>query len=245
MIKKSKFRIVSLVFLVAFSFLIVLPNSGVSASTLKFSDEITNFQDTRSSDYRKLEYTYEQNGESFKVLEEFDEDFKGVSSKIFKKNNLGNFELQSEQRTTTISVDEVAITTTIEDKTSTEIIKVNSDTIQDESNINLDSKITPFAATTDWIYQMTTKTSDKIKGFTVGAITIVISATIPFASVSIVSQIANLAYQMSLENLYYSTESYYKYEGVIPVSEKKVAYVYEDSARKTLLKGPITTIRTP
>lgn len=233
--------IVSLVFLLLLS--LVIPNGISNAQADQSTGEISNFNEVRM-DGRVLEYTYDKDGESYKVLEVIDKDYKDVSSKIYMKNDAGEFELYAKKRAT-IEDHEMTVTTHKDEKTSKESFEVKPKVIQNSKEINsseMASKsdiIGPMLDPGGWQYRNTTYMSDKIKGFTVGAIAVVVSATIPGATATIAAGIASLAYQLSLHNLYYKTDWYYKYEGVTPVAEMKKSWVYSDYSRTDVVEGPI------
>jgi hypothetical protein len=92
-----------------------------------------------------------------------------------------------------------------------------------------------------WKYYATWYYNQKIINFTKGAISIVISAYIPWTKAKIAVQIANLYYQMNASNLYITDKEYRLWETgangtKILDGEKSVCYFYSDKAHKHLVK---------
>lgn len=229
----------------------ISPNLAHANST-GMGEAISDYSGTL--DEQNINYSYELNGEFYKVEEEFTSDFKGVTSRIYKKDKQGEYQLDSKKVTSLDANNKLEI--------ETETIKNNQKTIEtfdiqkvDENDqnasINLDTIIESrndvsiqSGNLTSWQYSTTQKYSSKAKKFTVGALTIIITAAIPWTQAKVALQIANLAYQMNAENVYFSIKVYYKYlTGTkLPRAEKNIAYVYADSKRTKLIGGPITKI---
>ncbi|WP_313432706.1 hypothetical protein [Siminovitchia terrae] len=241
--KRKGFIVVSLAVLVIFT--LFSPINSLPASASATSGEVSNFNEIRN-DGKVLEYTYDLDGQSYKNVEVFDADFEGASSKIYKENDSGEYVLVAEKRSV-IHDEELIVETKENNEVTVDTYEINTDNLDNNGQINLEENITlsnsvTTMKTTGWKYQMTTKTSDNIKRLTAAAISIVAAKVLPWGGAALV-QLGQIAYSLNLPNLYYSIKWYYKYNGIMPVSEKKMGYVYKDKARTKLLKGPITTIK--
>lgn len=179
---------------------------------------------------------------------------KEVFSKTFKKNNEGDYVLDSEISSKMMKDTSLLISTKQNGITTNETISptVVSEAKDDLSKIEgvndlSDSKAQLQARSdlTDWQYQTTTKGSTLADKLTVGAISIVISALVPYAAVKIVTQIANLYYQLNTPNIYYSKQWYYRYtltNPPLPRAERSFTYFYKDSSYSDFIyNSPVMT----
>ncbi|KEF36869.1 hypothetical protein M670_03951 [Schinkia azotoformans MEV2011] len=239
-------KIITMVSIMAL-LLVTLVNPGEPSAKVE-SVQKSNFQMIKSTDMY-LEYSYDENGKSFKIIEEFDADFKGVSSEIYIKNSEGNYELFSEQKST-IEDNNLVIETKKDNKINTEKFEFQTPQINSEELIKIDSKDAQLLsgevtinAVTDWIYYDTSKYSDAVKKFTIGAISILIASRIPWATAADLTRISTLAYNIFAPNLYYTILWYYKWDGNVPVAEMKIAYVYSDSQRTNQLGNAVLTTK--
>lgn len=213
-----------------------------AASANPISGGITSFKEL-VNDLNELEYSYEEDGVSYKVVEKFDENYEGVSSKIYVKDKSNNYILQEKQRTDLVG-DSLVVETNEGGVVTTESLKIDDILSEEGSDLGVSLQNNELNAT-GWKYQMTTKSSNFIAKLLVGSIAIVIVNFAKGKMTKVVTSIAALAFQMSISTIYFTKDWYYKYEGIIPVSEKMVTHVYANSARTLKMGGSITTIRTP
>lgn len=94
---------------------------------------------------------------------------------------------------------------------------------------------------TDWMLSAKYKYSKKAEKFTVGSISIAVSALIPWRRVAVVTGIANLYYQMNTRNIYTTRLYYFKYKkgahgSLLPYKEKVVIKFYKDKKRTKKIK---------
>jgi hypothetical protein len=134
-----------------------------------------------------LVYTYESNGSKFKVVEESNDSFTKVESKIYKKDELDNFEEYAQQVfeiSNSMSILTTIVNNNIEvekqnfdllDNLSTSsfnigIEKETINSIKDINSIKGSNGIYNGYEVTSWLYQGVTKSSVNVSSYTITAV---------------------------------------------------------------------------
>ncbi|MGO4732156.1 hypothetical protein [Paenibacillus sp. 2KB_22] len=192
------------------------------------------------------EYTYEQNGEMFKVIENTDSSFKKVNSSIYKKDTKGNFELIIEREMTFESNQngEIIVTTTENNSTSQEVVSVSSTSSpsrtqkQDNGSITINNSYL-----TGWKSDGSTNYTNNIVAYTVIAISALIANTVPWAPAKWLNTVAAAIYLRNTSTIYYTQFNWGRYLLASPltqIADRRTVYVYSDSARTNQVGDPVT-----
>jgi hypothetical protein len=194
-----------------------------------------------NDNFDNYEYTFDENGESFKIIEQISSDLKEVHSQIYKKDNLGDYQLD-ENKITNIKTDgTVEITTTTSDKhTLNESFQLDFANInvvsssKDDSSLTVNANPTPL---TGWQWSRTDQYSSQVYTLTIAAIIAALGAYIPGATASFLAAVANLIFLNNVTKVYYTVYVYFKFivGTSLPRAELDNTYVYSDSARTNLL----------
>lgn len=188
------------------------------------------------------EYTYEEDGVFYRIVENIDLEKNDVSSDIYVKEN-GQYVLDSEVSSKLLEDNSLLISTTKDGIITNETIPTSSIISEDpQTGINkveglnnpIENRISAASSDlTDWTFHSITRGSSLSERLTIGAITIVISALTPLAAVKIVTQIANLYYQLNKTNIYWQKQWYYRHtltNPPLPRAERIFTYFYTDSS---------------
>lgn len=260
-IKKLKFLVsISLVFsllvtTITFSSGSVANASSESVANVNEKNEIQSISDLKIIDdsLDNFEYTYEQEGEFYKVVEHIKSNSE-VESQIFKKNKKGNYVLESE-KLTVINDGQVKVETVEDNKTTIESfnldnLEINSNTPEVQTlaqELNKNSGIVAAAANpplTDWTYSRTDKYSLKTIALTVAALAAVLANRVTGGLAKDFLAVASVVISANLPSIYVSTKISYRYiKGTyLPRGEKSTKTVYSNSARTKKVGSSVTTI---
>ncbi|MEK3683499.1 hypothetical protein [Paenibacillus sp. FSL R10-2736] len=204
-----------------------------------------------NDNFDNYEYTFDENGESFKIIEQISTDLKEVHSQIYKKDNQGDYQLD-ENKITNIKTDgTVEITTTTSDEQIiNESFQLDLSSINVVSSNKNDSLLTVNAnpsPLTGWQWSRTDQYSSQIYSLTIAAIIAALGAYIPGATASFLAALANLIYLNNVTTVYYTVYVYFKYivGTSLPRAELDNTYVYSDKARTNLLGTTSVETYTP
>lgn len=191
-----------------------------------------------------LEYTYEEDGNLYKVIENINSDLTHIESEVYIQKNNKEFEKVSDI-ITEFSDTDVSITTYENGEKLFETLPLKSfENIElatyTGSNVNLkqinpedysEVEISEIGTKSSkpepgkWTYWGDIKYSTKIIEFTVGAVTALLSKTIGAVPVFIINYIV----QEYIPNIWITDSMFYKYDEYgIRVEEMKVSQIYED-----------------
>lgn len=256
--KSKKVLTISLASLLMFSGTILptpnaLADENVSDSSIlnkdfsySLNDSVSNFEFITQTE-KNLEYSYRENGEIFKVREDFNSDYTSVNSTIYKLDENTNEYIIFDELITSINLEEniVILKSTLNDATETiiNIDEINVDgSNHDEININDDSPM--LYANYDWVYKNTEYGSNKFNRLTIAGIAIVVSAITKLpATAKVVTNLANTYYQIGVGALYYIKHTYNdKNSNKLRPTIKTVTHFYSDPDRKRLVKSHVTNI---
>lgn len=244
---------------IAFS-LVAVTGFGVAGSAnqilastipLEISSQVENSTGRKNVNIIKLDnnsaiYTYEENGKSYKVIESITDNFDYVSSKIYVLNNSGDYILDS---TIITEVKNGIITVSTTKNGNTVVEKSNltssftSNMSRKESNIQEYSLEYPYEDLTSWEFSGTFKGSDRIKKYTLLAVTAVIAnivnglggGILSSSAVTAVSTVAGAIISDDIPVIYYTQDVYYKYikdmPTKLPRAEKTITVFYSDKDR--------------
>lgn len=186
-----------------------------------------------------LEYTYQENGESYKVKEEISENVLGtnISSVIYKKNKNNKYVKDSSQQTkysTDTSVMEIETFDKNNENVERQTLQLKTD---DKMNKKDATNISPYNHDPDWTFVGTFYYDSRIKNLTIAAISVIIGNIVPLIPVKVVSGIAAAAYAIYAENLYYKVKEWgIYYPGtIIPAGKEEHVWIYTDKYRKNLV----------
>jgi len=186
-----------------------------------------------------LEYTYDQNGKSYKVVEKFTEDFSSGTSNIYEKNSGNNYDLISVINTTSneknISLKTLDVKT---NNTKTEVVDISNDTTDKNSKLrnNLQSSSSDL---TDWQAGGIFYYNFKVVNWTVGAISALIFKNLsklggPLAGSTgtLLAYISGIIIAENIPKVYEKVREYYKFiNGTsLPRAESSYTIVYTDSS---------------
>jgi peptidyl-tRNA hydrolase len=190
-----------------------------------------------------LEYTYEEDGKKYKVLEVIAEDYQSVNSKIFVQNAEGSYDLKEEVSTeiegenlTSVTHDVVQNKTTeqVEELTNMVEISDSPDSVngQDEPQRVV---IGDPGKGRDFKLHSTQNINMKFVKWTVGAIVIALGVKIPWAAGKIAAGVANMIYQAEAKNVYITIKMYRAWSGKLVKAEKRSMWVYSNKSKTKLL----------
>lgn len=199
-----------------------------------------------STDLNHMKYTYDENGKSYKIIEEFDENLKDIESKVYEKNEQGNYELHSTIETV-IEDGIVSVTTNQDGKLTTETQDLNplinslkQDSEVKEVTLNLTSEETML---TNWRYTGEVRGSTRFPRYTIAGITATLGTFVAAAVAGPLSQatiaglttVATIVFTDLIPLVYFQQSVYYKYilntNPPLPRAEMTNTYFYLDSAR--------------
>lgn len=147
-----------------------------------------------------LAYTYEQNGNTYKVLEDSTEDFKNVDSYIYRLNTDGNFVEDSTQHVT------------INDEGNPEITIVSADGESVSRTLDISSdNLQSLSTRSEWVTQYANGSRSGLKGLAISALVAVVAAVATYYSagaltsavVAGASAIASGLFNQNASTLYY------------------------------------------
>ncbi|WP_160692546.1 hypothetical protein [Clostridium sp. C2-6-12] len=124
------------------------------------------------NDSCNIEYTYDQNGKSYKVAESFTEDFSSGTSNIYEKNSKDDYDLISVIKTTSTEKDMTFKTLNVKtNKTKSETVKLENRVDDKIINSNLTTGLRSNSSElTDWQFSGYFYYNLKIMNWTAGAI---------------------------------------------------------------------------
>lgn len=251
---KTCFVITGLMILTSFS---AIPLNTVKASSdLEYKEETKNVN-ILNNDLSNFVYTYEEEGNSYKVVEQTSPDMTHVESKIYIKDSNGKYYLQSELKT------DINVTNNIMEIKEISNGKINIETIdvnsflqgEDDKNVGMQSRAEQ-PTITGWQHYSTTKGSNKFAKKTASVIAAglgaAIGATVPGKVVSAfvggsLSAIAAEIVNSNIDVVYNTQVSYRRWEKFKighprAIGEKVTTTFYKDSARKKQIKSPVTKV---
>lgn len=200
--------------------------AGASSDSVSLdARKITSMEQTE----QRIEYTYTEGNEEFKVVEIFNDDSDELVSTIYKKNQeTGDFEVADKIESEILSNDDILIESATTGRV--EVMEIDSD-----------SDYFELQATTTWKYHGTTYGSNKPTKWTVGIIALAIASITKLpASAKFVTNAANLTFQIGKDVIYYKRLSYKSGPRLRP-DFKFVTTLYSDKARTKVIKSGIVS----
>lgn len=231
--------------------------NNISQSNDASANNKNNFKFLKN-DYGDIEYTYDNDGKSYKVVEKFEKDFSHGTSNIYEKNNDGSYILSSTIETTSSGEDTITLTTTDlkTNSTKSKIINVNdvveSSKVTKNNNVNncespnINLMSYGNSQLTDWSYSTTYSYDLRVANYTAGAISALLFKHISKLGGAVTSDIgtllsyaAGVIISEKLPKVYEEISVYYKYaKGTnLPRAERSYTQVYKDSSRTSKIGG--------
>lgn len=215
----------------------------------------TNFDFISTDNLDYIHYTYEENGENYKVIENTDNinsKKSKITSTIYKLNESNIYELVSKYNTI-VSIEDNCIKVETLKNGKSEVEYIETDTRNGSislisSHVESQSEqlnARPRVGLTNWIYSDTWKTSTKIAQWTLSVVIAVITQAVSGSTggagavvLAGVSEVARIVVEELIPTVYFTKTSYLKFEtfdGVInyypPVGELVNTRCYSDRAR--------------
>lgn len=259
MINKTTKKIISYLLvlsIVVFSFTINKINISAHELTKK-----TNLNYI-SKDPSYTEYTYDENGISYKVIETTNSDLSIINTKIYQKEKTNNYIL-TEDFTTVIQINKDVVELTVTKDGTVEVLEINineiADTIDEFSNKTSNDYTLPKGSIstsgstmlTSWTFHSRTTGSTITTIRTLTVLTAVICAVVATGvggsalyagAVAAAQVIADYIIQDNIPEVYYSKYVYYKYilnsNPPLPRAEKVEVFYYKDAAH-TIFIGSV------
>ncbi|MEK4876945.1 MULTISPECIES: hypothetical protein [Paenibacillus] len=238
-------KAISIMFLVLAIFTTSISTSISSAesttSNASSKVERTNFQWVVNDDLSNYEYTYEEEGISYRIVESINlETMTDVSSDIYVKEN-GEYVLSSKVSTKLLDDNNVLISTTKDGVITTETIPVESvdssaPNITEGVNNAASNKISLLAGNTDltdWTFQTITRGSNIAAKLTVAAIVVVLNHYFPYLPVKVITTVSGAYYALGTPTVYWQKQWYYRYtltSPPLPRAERVFTYFYTNSS---------------
>ncbi|MBV4429682.1 hypothetical protein [Clostridium tyrobutyricum] len=243
----------------------VLSTSELNNSKSVVKTGKSNFK-VLDSNLSNIEYTYDKDGKSYKVLEKINSQLTDGQSEIYVKNQNGEYELNS-KIITTVRDKKVTFTTTdvkgkIVNTDSVDLnelanqgkIDLNNAESTGSKNINTSSAVrvsiakTASSSLTDWKHSKQNFGSNIIARYTIVGVTAVLCGVIGTLGgavtagvVSGLSAVVGMIVSEEIPRVYYGQDVYYKYiKGTyLPRAERTWTTFYSDSARKHKIKNTV------
>lgn len=248
MLKFKGIKIVSFVLAVLMIISVVAPSTALAE--LKSTSRKTNFNWISINDLSHIEYTYNENGESYKVIESANLELTEAHTKIYKKV-AGEYVLISDY-TTRIKINDSTIELTTIKGGNLDVVKIKKDDVIAPAPIeefNKDTSISSIdtveVGLTDWIYCGTTQSSSTISEWTFIIVVAILNdvahnkftkgQSYLVTGVTTVATLVISEYWPKVYDRQYWYNIYETFDGVpayVPaVGEKVYTYFYSDSSR--------------
>lgn len=251
MINKLRKRVVSFVLLFAIS-ATCLGGNNISVMAAE-KPQKTNINYI-STDLNHTEYTYDESGKSYKVVENTTEDLSTVYTKIYQLNEANEYTLIDDYVTNIVKEgNDIVITEVNDGVVDKEVLQgaIAPSSIEEAKNIYSVSAASSGTMLTDWKYYGKSKGTNKFAVRTLSVITSVLSAlaaakmtkTIPVLLTVACERIAQYIIDDNLQIVYWTQYVYYKYilniDPTFERAEKNETFFYSDSSHDHFIDSTV------
>lgn len=217
--------------------------TNLQTNQQEFIEEIksksgTSIQITPNSTMQNMEYTYVDNGKTYKVLEKANEDLTYVESKVYIKDSIGDYTLEY-STITEVGKDTVAVTkheNGIETRNNINLNQIKEISKEYENTQNIKSSQVP--PISSWELHHKLNYSYRIYTYTLVAVTAVISGVAAAAGGAYISGLASVVSYIiddHIPRVWYTQYSHCKWRKWPTlweiVAERTVTYHYANSTR--------------
>lgn len=218
------------------------PPTAIKNIESSLPSPITNFNLITDTD-KELEYTYNEDGKKYKIIEKFNADQTSVDSTIYEFNKSTGQYTIIDQLVTSLNEENNSVESSSLITGETNIIKLEELLSDNPVEPILDSDITALS-NYDWEYKNTYYGDNTFSRITVAIIAIAISSITKLPSTAkAVTNAANAVFQIGVGKIYYIKHTYQdRNSNKLRPRIKTVTHIYSDSNRKNLIRGHITNI---